>query len=164
MNKPAILSNPEAFVVVPVEPVAYASPQLSHFLARRRVPPFTVPLFARPEPTALADIVTYCAALEAEREHAFEAGMSYGQSVMPKGTFVTIDSDEMVLLRRRNAELESERDAAYRKGAEDMRERAAAVAEEDTRHATAKRYGHKPVWLAYAEQRATAIRKLEPTP
>lgn len=49
-----------------------------------------------------------------EREDAFLAGMSYGQSVMPKGTFVTIDSDEMVLLRRRNAELEAERDAAYR--------------------------------------------------
>lgn len=160
MDKPAILSNPEAFVVVPVH--GTTTMHEAWYRARDTIVggyyadkgPYEALLDARPDQTALADIVAYCAALEAEREDAFAAGMSYGQSVMPKGTFVTIDSDEMALLRRRKAELESERDAAYRKGAEDMRERA-MITVSQLFYPTADNAGARA---------ATAIRKLEPTP
>lgn len=80
-TRPAILDNPEAFVVVPVEPVAWLDDGTTRAgstgtsfrcvtdAAKKDMPravaeSFTTPLFARPEPTALADLVAYTKALE----------------------------------------------------------------------------------------------------
>lgn len=78
MNKPAILSNPEAFVVVPVEPIREQWAAMADTLYRYKNrhhdkvagDVFNALLSARPDPTALADIVAYCAALEARLAEA----------------------------------------------------------------------------------------------
>lgn len=83
MTRPAILSEPEKWVAVPVEPIAYLSGAYREFIEGRRdrVPlgvevslvnlnwAQQIPLYARPDPTALANLVAYAEGLEGRVEH-----------------------------------------------------------------------------------------------
>lgn len=123
MDKPAILSNPEAFVVVPVEPVAWTDDGTTRAgstgtsfrtvtnASKRDMPraiaeSFITPLFAAPNPTALSDIAAYCAELE-EYARLMETGVAYW-SGEPEG----VTSLQLVFKERREqkariAELEA---------------------------------------------------------
>lgn len=236
MDKPAILSNPEAFVVVPVEPIREQWAAMADTLYRYKNrhhdkvvgDVFNALLSARPDPTAIADIVAYCAALEAENEllsdriailgheregltwtaltHDLNRNTSEERAVAAEArvaelearlageddwTVADTDTAREILnnlgigddaskepgadhRRDRVAKIIRLRlDAAYRKGGEDMRERAAAYHEErvrqiraDSRNYTSSLYFKQPA-LAESnshEKSAADIRKLEPKP
>lgn len=159
MDKPAILSNPEAFVVVPVH--GTTTMHEAWYRARDTIVggyyadkgPYEALLDARPDPTALADIVAYCAALEAENARLMASeGIDLLQRYTPKDYKQGLCEDpEGEYLNRFDvvAALRAERDAAYRNGAEDMLERAAV--EIETRDGT----------IPDRQEIAAAIRKLE---
>jgi hypothetical protein len=77
MTRPAILNEPEKWVAVPVEPVGYVSERLGHFMALRRVSAFINPVYARPDPTALADLVAYAEGLEWDHDTLKALGVSW---------------------------------------------------------------------------------------
>lgn len=93
MTRPAILNEPEKWVAVPVEPVASIIPEALSELekhggasatvwsgkARHRFAKAGIPLYARPDPTALADLVAYAEGLERRLAEAEKVISWYGE-------------------------------------------------------------------------------------